>query len=362
MLMTRIDSHIAKGYLARYVLTLIAILGVYVIVDAIDRLPSITRQDTVRGILRAGGSYYLSHAPLFLFDFASAINLIAGVITLGDMLSRNEFTIMRTAGISGQRALLALVAVALIPGLVIWQAQERLGPSLLPHYRFARKAVRRKDDFRSARDLIVSDSSDRTFVVDTYLPAEKTLRGVSILPRPGDSTNVYAPRGEFAPGGVKLHNAIVWEVDSDIQRRREIPEMFLETNLSHEVLVRQRIVLQFLEEAQLRELAKALRGWPAEERSVTIERHRRYSDLFEGFGLLLLSIPIVVWWSTRVQGLSMAWWLVKLVERLLPVLVFATFYGLKLALAVGLSPWLAAWVPVGCLCVAGISAYCLARL
>jgi len=361
MLTTRIDAHIAKGYLARYVLTFVAILGLYVIVDAIERLPAITRQDTVWDMLHAGVSYYLSHAPLFLFDFASAINLIAGVLTLGDILSRNEFTTMRTSGISGQRALLALAVVALVPGLVIWQAQERLGPALLPHYRFARKAVRRQDHLQPVRDIIISDSSDRTFVVEVYFPTRKALFGVNILPKPGVSMNIYAPRGEFAPGGVKLRNAIVWEVDSDLQSRREIPEMLLETNLSHEVLMRRWIVPQFLEGSRLRTLAKALKGWPAKERSVRTEYHRRYSDLLEGFGLLLLSIPIVVWWSTCIQGTGLAWWLVKLIERLLPVLIFATFYGLKLALGVSLSPWLAAWVPVGGLCVVGLSAYGLAR-
>jgi hypothetical protein len=213
----------------------------------------------------------------------------------------------------------------------------------------------------SIHNIVVSDNYSQTFLINTYSPQDEWLKGICILPEGDGSARVYAPRGKFTSGGVVLYQATKWEIDSDTQVQKESQELFIATNLCHEILMRRWIEPPFLRASHLRKLAKQLEGWPAEVRGLRTEYHRRFADLLEGFGLLLASIPVVVWWYTSVQGMGMAWWLVKLIERLLPLLIFAAFYSIKIGLGACLSPVLAVWLPVGLLCAGGVTAYCLSR-
>ena len=359
-MIAKLDYHIARRFLARYFLVLFCILGLYVVIDTIDRLSDFSKQPTFPEMLRVAGTYYLSHVPPIFVKFANAISLVAGVWTLVELVNQNELMAMQISGVSSQRSLLSLVLATLLPSIAIWAAQERFGPSLLPPYRQTEKIVRSRDHLSPIRDIVVRDTKARTFFIGVYLPGQERLEDVWILPDEQGQETLHADRAEVIPGGFSLKEVASYLAGPKSLRQAVRPSMEIQTSVNTQLLHRRWLVPEFLARSELKDLRDKLEGWP-ERNLLAAEYYRRFTDPVETWALLLLCIPIVVSWSTEVRGLGIPWWLKKLVEYLLPLLVFSAFFVIKVVAARFLPPVWAAWVPQVFLSVVGLWAFLYSR-
>ena len=360
-MVARLDLYIIKKFWIFYLLALASILGMYVIIDTINRLPGVlARTATVGFAVMDLMCFYVSHIPIFLTEFGTAITLIAGVLTLFDLLGRNEYSTMLSSGVSPQRAGLCLVLISISPSLLFWAALERVGPALLPYYRYSELQVNCEDYLQPVHNIMVKDKNYRTFMIGTYKPVSASLEDIWVLARPGGSISLHAKSGRFAGQTLALETATAWKTTPESQKRRSLPTAEVKTNLTEDVLRRQWLVPQLLSSAELLHHAQLLDGWP-EADSATKEFYRRMTELLESCGLILLTIPIILWFSERIKETQLAWWLAKLAERAVPLMIFGLFFLLKLTLGAVLSPAAGSWSPVLILSGVGTYAYCRHR-
>ncbi|MBI2194008.1 MAG: LptF/LptG family permease [Planctomycetes bacterium] len=355
-MVAKLDRYIARYFVARYLLTFGGVVGLYVVVDAIERIPPISRQPTVAEMARVAADYYISHAPLFLVDLAAGINLIAGLWTLAGLLRHNEFMAIQTSGVSSQRALTAVWAISMAPSALIWGSQEVLAPLLLPIYRDSEWRIRHKSDLATIEAIIVEDNQGRAFCIDVYDPKKRRLEGILVFPSSTHPQLIQAAWGRFVPGGIQLVEVTRWETSTRDRPKIDDAEYGVDTDLSEDVLMRKRQVPQLLDGAALRRLAEVLSGWP-QAREFTAEYHRRPADLFSSCGLLLLGIPLFLAASQKGRALGGGGWLTLLFERLLPLLVFAGFYLVRLFAESILAPPWGVWLPALLVLAAGSACY-----
>ena len=356
----KLDLYISKAFAVRYILAVTAIMGLFVILDSIERLPAITR--TSKGFEAAllGLEYYLSHTPLFLIDFSPAFSLVAGVWTLSELIHRNELMAMQTSGISSRRALLSLVFAAAAPVGIIWVAQEVAGPHIVTIYQSTERTVRNRDHLAPIPNIIVIDKFNRPFRIDRYLPLEKRLTRIWVFPSGESKRRIYAIHGSFKSDGILLEGVTWWDTSHSHRPKNYKDKMFVKTDLSEDILMRKRNIPQFLKGNTLLSLADRLKGWP-EERILKTEFHRRFADIAVSGGLLLLAIPLVVTMAYSGAGLSLAWWVSIALERGMPLLVFAVFYIAKLIAESTLPAAWAVWVPAAGIALIGVITYTRGR-
>jgi len=359
-MVAKLDLYIIKKFWAFYLLALATILGMYVIIDSINRLPGVMTRIPVGLSIKALLSFYISHIPIFLTQFGTAIALIAGALTLFDILGKNEYWTMLASGVSPQRAVLCLVLISLSPSLLFWAMLERAGPTLLPHYRYSELKVACKDHLEPVHNIMVKDENFRTYIFGTYNPASASLEDIWVLAKPGGKISLHGKSGRFVSQSLALETATAWRTTIESQKRLSMPTAAVKTNLTEDVLRRQWLVPELLSSSELLHHADHLDGWPEAELAIN-ELHRRMTDLLESCGLVMLTIPIVLWFGDQIKETGLAWWLVKLAERAVPLMIFGLFFILKLSLGTALSPAAGSWTPVLILTGMGMLAYCRKR-
>jgi len=126
----RLDRYVTSYFLWHFALTLVAILGLYVIVDTFSKLDDFVEQEDFMAQIRWIAKYHLFQIPVLLTEFLPIITALAGVISVARLARYNELNAMKAAGISLQRTLLPILLCAVAVGGLSALNQEYLVPSL----------------------------------------------------------------------------------------------------------------------------------------------------------------------------------------------------------------------------------------
>jgi lipopolysaccharide export system permease protein len=368
-----LDSERYRAFLKAYIICFIALVGLYIVIDAFTKLDEFTEvtEGTVE-LLRYMGWYYGIRVCLFFDQLCGVMTMMAAIFTVTWMQRNNELLAMLSAGISTHRVIRPVLVAAVMVSLIAVANQEyvlpQLGEELLKEpdddgtikvkvysrYDINGILIHGKDGDRASRTILPFNASLPVAVFDT--PVEIDAKQARFIP---ESDTKSPLRGGWLILGASLspedvpvdaNSQLLIKVDDETLKRfpaplgndptAGAPAYFLRTNLSFAALTRNRHWFQF---ARTPELVTALSD-PVndpEKVEIAVALHARILRPFLSFTLLCLSLPLVLGGDGRNMFINLG----------LSLGTSAVFYGISfVSQFLGnnsvISPELAAWAPL----------------
>jgi lipopolysaccharide export system permease protein len=166
------------AFLKAYIICFIALVGLYVVIDAFENVDEFgKRADGTLELFKVMGRYYLVHMSLYYDQLCGVIGMMAAIFTVTWVQRNNELLAMLAAGISTHRVIRPVWVSTLIVSLLAVVNQEFIIPPL------ADELQRRHDDDGTQRIQQPPsryDSDGILFHANSADRASKTLLSCSI--------------------------------------------------------------------------------------------------------------------------------------------------------------------------------------
>lgn len=205
MLFRRLDRYVTSFFVWHFVLCLVAILGLYIVVDTFSKLDEFARHSDPVEQLRWIAVYHLYQTPVLVNQFLPIITLLAGIISLARLASYNELNAIKAAGVSMHRTLAPIFLCAIAIVALAAANQELLLPYLEPDIRSVRVEALKSDVVKTEL-FVYDDESHATVLADTLNTAVggKELRRIEAVANP-----LFGPDGtEIATGSLQAASAV----------------------------------------------------------------------------------------------------------------------------------------------------------
>jgi lipopolysaccharide export LptBFGC system permease protein LptF len=198
----RLDRYVGFSFLWHFVLSLVAVVGLYVVIDTFRNLDDFLEKEGIVGKIRCILIYHAYQIPVLLTQFLPLVTLLAGIISLSRLARYNELNAMKAAGVSMRRALAPILLASLAIGALSAANQELLVPTMEAGILDARTLLRPKDVHKG---LYVYDRKANTTLWVKELQnaaAGIEIRGLQVIPKapshPGKNTGGPRIRGASA--------------------------------------------------------------------------------------------------------------------------------------------------------------------
>jgi len=201
-----LDRYVAATFLRAFAGALLALAGLYVVVDGIERL-----DELMKAGLGLALRVYAYQMPMILGQVIPVVALAAAVFTVLSLQRRNELWAMVSAGVSTYRTLVPIFGIGFVLTLGMLASQEWVIPKVAPRFLHATKQVWEDREFLY-RDVLVRDGQGRLFWMGKYDFTERMMYDVAVLEfYPSGSPREYykAERARYqedAPTGWLLMN------------------------------------------------------------------------------------------------------------------------------------------------------------
>lgn len=197
MLGRRLDRYVGLFFIWHFILTLIATITLYVIIDTFAKLSEFIEQENFTEFLRWVIIYHAYQVPPLMTQMLPLVTLLAGVISVARLSRYNEFNAIKAIGVSLHRALVPIFLCALLIAGLAAANQELVVPSLAGGIVDTRTKLSRKEIYR---DLSAFDLKTKATVwvreLEFAIPGFE-LQGVETRPKAGQPTPRPVP-GERA--------------------------------------------------------------------------------------------------------------------------------------------------------------------
>jgi len=154
----RLDRYVGFFFIWHFLICLVAIVGLYVIIDTFAHLEDFVQHEGVLEQLRWIATYHVYQTPVLLGQFLPVVTLLAGVVTLARLARYNELNAMKAAGVSMHRTLAPIFLLSLLIGALGAADQELLVPRIEEDILDVRYTARKTKDVY--RDLFVYDGQN----------------------------------------------------------------------------------------------------------------------------------------------------------------------------------------------------------
>ena len=113
-MLKKLDLYILSQFLVILFLSIVGFLSIFLVVDLIENLDRFMDNNVPKNIIL---EYYVYSLPYFLSIGLPMSVLISTVLSLGNLVKRNEWTAMKASGISIYRVAIPLILSGFV---VIW--------------------------------------------------------------------------------------------------------------------------------------------------------------------------------------------------------------------------------------------------
>jgi lipopolysaccharide export system permease protein len=110
-MITILDKYISRRFITLAIVSLIAFITIFVVVDLIENLDRFIKNDVPTAVTI---KFYIYYLPYFVIIVCPIAMLLASLFCIGNMARRNEITAMKAAGISLYRILAPLFLIAIL--------------------------------------------------------------------------------------------------------------------------------------------------------------------------------------------------------------------------------------------------------
>lgn len=368
------DSYFIRSYVKLFALVMLAVILLLVVGDLSQRTDEYVEFSQESGkalpvVILMVVQYYLAFAPsLVLQHMLPLTMLLAGALVITGAALHNEYTVLRSSGVSLQRSLLPILLVSFFLSSCFQWSRDWYLPTLLRTAHRVESAVRPKSTkvvslFLPDNDEIHSismghfDFTEGRYVA-RHLRIEK--RKANAFFHDNDSFDTYTawqavlqPRTDLADRVEGDERELQWK--SEEGGRREIYTHTKQAGLDYYTVYEEKWTAPmptYVTPAMLerRVLGEAVMTWSdlrrlsSEELDVMVELHRRRSEPWAHAVLLLCGLTAVLAMSKR----GAPNYVVNIVIAIMAAGFWYAFRAATLGLGEDqtLSPWLAAWLPI----------------
>jgi lipopolysaccharide export system permease protein len=390
-----LDQQRYWAFTKAYFICFIALVGLYVVIDAFSNIDEFSEVATGLGLLKHIGRYYLVHVSSYYNHLCGIISMMAAIFTVTWMQKNNELLAMLAAGISTQRIIRPVLICAVLVSCLAVANQELIIPAVaeelqkppdddgkhvlkvsskldsnnvLVHganaYRETRTIMPVTVTFledRFGRQLLVS-ASQGTYIPDDDPHCPKkggwVLRGVEFTPPDAPPTPQMEQVFEEIPNSELNKYPPPMNPPRDDSSRDPKPEAplpvpgrtyFLHTDATFTAVSRNP---QWYQYASTPDLVRALKDPISESQRVEIAvfLHGRIIRPLMSLCLMIVSLPLILGGENRNMFINLG----------LSLGASAAFYGLTfmcqyLGSNSDLSPELSAWLPLFLFATVGVA-------
>lgn len=315
------------AFFKAYVICFIALVGLYVVIDAFSNLDEFAKRAEGLELFKVMGQFYLVKMSLFYDRLCGVIGMMAAIFTVTWMQRNNELLAMLAAGISTQRVIRPVwISTILVSGIAMLN-QELVMPPLA-------EELRKSHDDDGTQQISVSSRYDDDLITIHGIKADranKTLYPCNItIPSHvyGTMIEVQAREARYIPdddrdapmsGGWLLRGAqLLTPVEPNVLGRRDtlvhlkdskgypppLPVVdaisrgqetyFLHTALTFESVARSRDWYQFATTRQLIGALSDRSNSTTERLDISVFLHNRLLRPLLSLNLMMLSLPLVL--------------------------------------------------------------------
>lgn len=337
----RIDKYIIKAFIPTFFLCMFAICGIYIVVDALQKLDDLIELGSKAFLLIL--YYYAFMVPVILAQLFPAITLIAVSLVLVRFAKNNEILAMQVAGICLYRILLPVFVLSVMMSFAAVANQE----VVIPRYaeKFKRVEQSTFEEYEKS-NILVEDKVNRMLLrAWTFNIAEGKIESIFVIGRNENNRKKFtisAKDGKWTGNKWLLFDVVRHNYDESgkwIAPSQQMKEYFLETTLTPEQLSKVEVNATLKSFNELRDLCKR----EPENPRYSVMFHSRVAYPLTNFVLLFLGIPFVIGFERMSRNVFL--------RVGISVLICCAFYVLSYVCAnlgnMGiLHPILAAWLPV----------------
>jgi len=350
----RVDRYLMRHFLVAWAVCTVAILGLFMVIEALTRVDRFIKQDASLIVVLA--RYFSAVIPIYFSQFLGPVlTLMAAMFAVTQLNKGNELVPLRLAGLSTPRILAPFFLLALVMATGMIVLQEAVIPNLKDHIRTATAYGKTKQGITPG---LITDSFNTLIKVHEYLPAQKRGLFPNIVTRhakePRPASLIHAEEivwieeegsepywlllngaiQRWDENGVQIRNPDATGEDVYLDRFKEYP---LRTDMKPVDLESTDREIDYLSFSELRDQYRR----QSHETHLVVKLHQRFAFPLANFILLLLGLPFVLRGENRsvIIGISIAIGISA--GYLLSTMICADLGNREL-----LPPILAAWLPV----------------
>lgn len=335
-----LDRYIGRTVLSHTLVVLLVLSSLYFFSTLVDELAYVGQG---RYTTLAALQYGLMLLPRQAYELFPMVALLGGMLGLGTLASSNELTVIRAAGVSVRRILLAVMKMALLLMLAVALIGELAAPPLEQQARLLRgQALNQNVSLNVKEGLWARDGN-------TYIHIRRLLPGglahdVSLYVFDENLRlleMVRAKGASYENGGWVLHQAARSRIDADGVKTAHPKEQRWDTVLTPEVI---NVAALPPDKLAIWELTGYVSYTRANNLDASVYELALWTRLLAPFatgGMMLLAVPFI-FGSLRSTGIGL-----RITVGGLLGIGFYLFNGVfgRIALIYDLSPMLSAVIP-----------------
>ncbi len=310
-----LDRYILKSIIYIFISCIFVFLFLYIVIDLLSNLDEILKHQATLGLL---ARYYLSYLPIMFVQVSPFACLLSTVYTFGKLNHNNEIIAMRSSGLSiFEIARNALIFGFLISLTVFWVNDRFVPASLVENQKIkiqieegSQKAKSKKNE--AIMNLTLYGLRNRLFFISRFLPATKTMEGITILEQDEHQNltkKIIATRGTYQDGFWKFYQSITYKFDNNgqvIDEPSYLEEEIMSIPETPDTLASLRQKPEQMNIRQMQDyiwiLSKS--GATTVIRNLKVDLYQRFTSPFTSIIIILLGIPFSLLMRKRATGMS----------------------------------------------------------
>ena len=335
-----LSRYIGRTVLTHTLMVMAVLLAIYFFITLMDELAYVGQgRYSILGALQ----YALMLLPRQIYELFPLVALLGGMLGLGTLASSNELTVIRAAGVSVRRIMLAVMQMALLLMLAVALIGELAAPQLEQQARMMRaQAISQNVSLNVKGGLWVRDGD--TYISVRHLLPEGVAHDITLYvftPEQRLQEMVQAREAVYAGGQWTLHKVMRSRIDHAGVATAALEQLPWQTSLTPEVIGVAALQPDKLSIAELAGYVDYTRSNSLDARGYELALWARVVAPFAAGGMMLLAVPFI-FGSLRSVSIGL-----RITVGGLLGIGFHLFNGVfgRIALVYDLSPLLSAIVP-----------------
>ncbi|MCX5694118.1 MAG: LptF/LptG family permease [Candidatus Omnitrophica bacterium] len=309
-----LDRYILKSIIYIFFSCIFVFLFLYIVIDLLSNLDEVLKHQATLALLIR---YYVSYLPIMFVQVSPFACLLSTVYTFGKLNHNNEIIAMRSSGLSiFEIARNALIFGLLISLAVFWVNDRFVPVSSVENQKIkiqieeGTKGKPKKNE--AITNLTLYGMRNRLFFISRFLPAAKTMEGITILEQDEKQNltkKIIATRGVYQDGLWRFSQSITYKFDSNgqvIDEPNYLEEEIMSIPETPENLASLRQKPEQMNIRQMQDyiwiLSKS--GATTVIRNLKVDLYQRFTSPFTSIIIILLGIPFSLLMRKRATGMS----------------------------------------------------------
>jgi lipopolysaccharide export system permease protein len=310
-----LDRYVLKSIISIFFSCIFVFLFLYVVIDLLSNLDEILKHQATLALLIR---YYLSYLPIMFVQVSPFACLLSTVYTFGKLNQNNEIIAMRSSGLSIFEITRNALIFGFLISLAVFWVNDRFVPVSLTENQKIKIQIEegtkkgRPNKNEAINNLTLYGLRNRLFFISRFLPATKTLEGITILEQDENQNltkKIIATRGIYQDGLWKFYQSITYKFDINGQVINEpdyLEEEIMTIPETPETLASLR---QKPEQMNIRQMEDYIwilskSGATSVIRNLKVDLYQRFTLPFTSIIIILLGIPFSLLMRKRATGMS----------------------------------------------------------